>query len=86
MAKKSNKKRKFQKVIEAPLHSYCPFCSAKTTPDYKDVDTIIKYMSDRAKILGKDRSGVCSKHQRRLNLAIKRARHLALLPFIPSLS
>ncbi|MFI5241344.1 MAG: 30S ribosomal protein S18 [Microgenomates group bacterium] len=85
MAKKS-KKRRFQKVIEAPLNSRCPFCVAKTTPDYKDIDNLSKFLNDRAKIMGKDRSGVCSKHQRRLTLAVKRARHLALLPFVPSLS
>ncbi len=86
MAKKSNKKRKFQRVIEAPLHSSCPFCAAKKDPDYKEIDTLSKYMNDRAKILGKDRSGICSKHQRKLTVAVKRARHLGLLPFIPSLS
>jgi len=63
----------------------CPFCKNKTNPDYKDVATLEKYMSDRAKILGKDRTGLCAKHQRRLSTAMKRARHLALLPFVPSI-
>lgn len=63
----------------------CPFCKTNTKPDYKEVDTLGKYMSDRAKVLGKDRTGICSKHQRRISQAIKRARHLALLPYIPSL-
>ena len=41
-------------------------------------------MNDRAKLLGKDRTGICAKHQRRVAQEIKRARHLALLPYIPS--
>jgi small subunit ribosomal protein S18 len=84
MAKK-NKKRRFQKQIEAPLNASCPFCKSKIDPDYKDFDNLAKFLNDRAKIYGKDRSGVCSKHQRRLTVAVKRARHLALLPFVPSL-
>lgn len=85
MAKKT-KKRRFQREVEAPLNAYCPFCKSKTTPDYKDFDTLTKYINDRAKIMSRERSGVCSKHQRRLTVAVKRARHLALLPFIPTLS
>ena len=63
----------------------CPFDKNKTVPDYKDIDMLKKYMSDRAKIFGKSRTGICSKHQRRLSVAIKRARHLALLPFVPQI-
>ncbi len=84
MAKKT-KKRRFQKEVITPLNTSCPFCKAKLNPDYKDYDTLAKYLSDRAKILSKERSGICSKHQRRLTVAVKRARHLALLPFVPSL-
>ena len=51
--------------------------------DYKDVDRIRRYISDRAKIEPRRRSGVCAKHQRALRLAIQRARHLALVPFVP---
>lgn len=84
MAKKT-KRRKFQKEIITPLNASCPFCKAKVNPDYKDYDNLARYLSDRAKVLSKERSGICSKHQRRLTVAIKRARHLALLPFVPSL-
>ena len=59
----------------------CPFCKGKTNPDYKNYNELAKYVTDRAKILAKDRTGVCAKHQRRLGLAIKRARHLGLLAF-----
>lgn len=83
MAKKKQQKRKF--AVEAPVPRNCPFDKTKTKPDYKDVETLEKYMSDRAKILGKDRTGICAKHQRLLSLAIKRARHLGLLPYTPKI-
>jgi len=83
MAKKENKKRR--KVVFEAVKRNCPFCKSDTSPDYKDVPALQKYMSDRAKLLGKNRTGLCAKHQRRLSVAIKRARHLALLPFVPSI-
>ncbi|KKS33117.1 MAG: 30S ribosomal protein S18 [Candidatus Amesbacteria bacterium GW2011_GWA2_42_12] len=60
----------------------CQFCKEKTEPYFKDVAVLSKYVSERGRIVGRDRSGVCAKHQRRLTIAIKRARHLALLPFV----
>jgi len=62
----------------------CPYCAAKTEPDYKDVDSLKRYMTDRGRIIGKSRSALCQKHQRRVATAIKRARHLAMLPFTGS--
>lgn len=61
----------------------CPFCKEKLAIDYKDVSRLQRYMSNRAKIEARRRTGVCAKHQRRLALAIKRARFLALLPYTP---
>ena len=61
----------------------CSFCQAKTTPNYTDLATLRRYLTDRAKILPKGRSGVCSKHQRQVSKNIKYARHLSLLPFVP---
>jgi small subunit ribosomal protein S18 len=84
MAKKKDTKRRKRVVIEAVKRD-CPFCKNKVTPDYKNYEALEKYVSDRAKVQGKDRTGLCSKHQRRVSIAIKRARHLALLPFTPSL-
>ena len=52
--------------------------------DYKDVDRLRRFISDRAKIEPTRKTGVCAKHQRMLSNSIKRARHLALLPFIPT--
>ncbi len=84
MAKKKDFKKR-RKIAFVAVKRNCPFCKGKTSPDYKDSVTLEKYMSDRAKLLGKDHTGLCAKHQRRLSTAIKRARHLALLPFVPSI-
>ena len=60
----------------------CSFCVDKATDiDYKDVAKIRKYVSEKGKILPRRISGNCAKHQRQLTSAIKRARHIALLPF-----
>lgn len=68
----------------APRRRVCSFCVEHVkTIDYKDIDRIRRFISDRAKIEPRRRSGVCGKHQRALRLAIQRARHLALLPFVP---
>lgn len=62
----------------------CPFCAEKIEIDYKDVSRLRRYISqDRARIEPRRRTGTCAKHQRRLALAIKRARFLALLPYTP---
>ena len=53
----------------------------KITIDYKNADALRKYISDRGKILPRRVTGTCSKHQRLVTIAIKRARHMALLPF-----
>ncbi len=62
----------------------CAFCEAEKMPDYKDFKELANFITDRAKILGKDYTGFCSKHQRRFTIAVKRARHLGLLPFSAS--
>lgn len=80
------KKPQRRKIIKfRPIPTNCEFCKAKKNPDYKDVNTLKKYMSDRAKIMPKTRTGLCSKHQRRVAIEIKRARSLGLLPFTSSL-
>lgn len=61
----------------------CMFCADKIrTPDYKDVKRMQRFLSDRGKILPRRRTGTCARHQRGLTTAIKRARHMALLPFV----
>ncbi|MEE3449502.1 MAG: 30S ribosomal protein S18 [Acutalibacteraceae bacterium] len=61
----------------------CNFCVDKVeTIDYKDISKLRRYLSERAKILPRRVTGTCARHQRGLTVAIKRARHLALLPYI----
>lgn len=61
----------------------CRFCTQKIdTIDYKDINLLRKYITPSAKILGSRITGNCSRHQALLTLAIKRARFLALLPYI----
>ena len=61
----------------------CIFCADKVEfIDYKDSAKLRKFISERGKILPRRISGTCSKHQRELNTAIKRARQVALLPYV----
>ena len=60
----------------------CVFCGDKNGEiDYKDVNKLKRYVSERGKILPRRITGNCAKHQRALTVAIKRARHLALMPY-----
>ena len=60
----------------------CAFCEDdKLVIDFKDVNTLKKYISERGKILPRRITGSCAKHQRAVTLAVKRARHVALLPY-----
>jgi len=66
-----------------PKRKICFFCRDKVRYiDYKDPAALRPYISDRGKISPRRKSGACAKHQRALATAIKRARHLALLPFV----
>ena len=61
----------------------CSFCVDKVDYiDYKDIGKLSKYTSEREKILPRRVTGTCTRHQRELTVAIKRARHLALLPYV----
>lgn len=60
----------------------CAFCADKNLViDYKDSDKLKKYVSEKGKILPRRVTGLCAKHQREMTLAVKRARHIALLPY-----
>ena len=60
----------------------CQFCVDKVEAiDYKDTAKLRKYISERAKILPRRMTGTCAMHQRQLTEAIKRARHIALIPY-----
>lgn len=82
MARKRAPQKRPRKIMHKGV---CFFCEKNSVPDYKNYKDLRQFLSDRAKILGKNRTGVCSKHQRKLGAAIKRARHLGLLPFSPSI-
>lgn len=61
----------------------CRFCSEKLPlADYKDIDRLSKFLTEKGKIIGRRITGNCAKHQGALARAIKRARHAALLPFL----
>lgn len=59
----------------------CVFCGKDNVIDYKDAAKLRKYISERGKILPRRVTGTCAKHQRALTSAIKRARHVAILPY-----
>lgn len=60
----------------------CPFCTQNEPIDYKDSAKLRRYTTERGKILPRRITGICAKHQRKLTKAIKKARIVALLPFI----
>jgi len=63
---------------------YCHFCvNGIKDIDYKDSQLLRRFISSYSKIVPRRRSGVCTKHQRKLSNAIKRARYMAILPYLP---
>ena len=76
---KTDDRKKFKKPSKKKV---CIFCVDKVEAiDYKDVNKLKKFMTEKGKILPRRQTGVCSAHQRELTEAIKRARVMALLPF-----
>lgn len=68
--------------IRKPKRKVCAYCADKNLEiDYKQVDKLKKYVSEKGKILPRRVTGLCAKHQRELTIAVKRARAIALLPF-----
>lgn len=66
----------------APRPKFCYFCAnAINDIDYKDLRLLQRFISSYAKISSRRRTGTCTAHQHKLSLAVKRARHMALLPF-----
>ncbi|RJE47373.1 MULTISPECIES: 30S ribosomal protein S18 [unclassified Dehalobacter] len=66
-----------------PRKRVCSFCVDKVESiDYKDTQKLRKYITERGKILPRRISGNCAKHQRQVTIAVKRARSIALLPYI----
>lgn len=82
MADKAKRGNKNDKPYRRPRKKVCNFCVEKIDDiDYKDVEKLRKYVSDKGKILPRRVTGTCAKHQRKVTEAIKRARTIALLPF-----
>jgi len=82
MARQRDKGNRFLKRFIFKRKKVCKFCENNIDEiDYKNVQMLISYIPERGKILPKRISGVCSKHQRMLATAIKRARHIALIPY-----
>ncbi|MEF3245325.1 MAG: 30S ribosomal protein S18 [Caldisericaceae bacterium] len=60
----------------------CVFCAKNESIDYKDVQKLSRFISEKGKILPRRNTGLCAKHQREVAKAIKRARYMALLPYV----
>ena len=81
MAPKKDKKKSNRRNTRR--RKSCPFCTNPSLEiDYKNVDVLSRFISDRGKIAPRRNSGVCAKHQRRLTKEIKKARFLALIPYV----
>jgi small subunit ribosomal protein S18 len=66
-----------------PRRRICAFCVDKVnTIDYKDTEMLNRYVNEFGRIRPRRQTGTCAKHQRALAVAVKRARHIALLPFV----
>lgn len=77
------KKRQARPKREFFRKKVCVFCTEKTKEiDYKDVSRLNRFITERGKMAARRASGVCARHQRKLSSAIKRARFIALLPFL----
>jgi small subunit ribosomal protein S18 len=78
---RGKKKRRRKKRVD--LNLKCPLCESNVKfVTYKDVYQLKKFTSVRGKIISPEKSGMCAKHQRQLTRAIKRARFIALLPYV----
>lgn len=78
--KKTSKPRRTSRRMQSPKKCY--FCTEKKSPTYKDVEVLTRFLTERGKIVGRVRNGLCAQHQRDVTTAIKHARHLALLSFV----
>ncbi len=76
--------KEIKKTVRKPARrKVCNFCVEKAQSiDYKDVAKLKKYLTESGKILPRRMTGVCARHQRELAVAIKRARQMALIPYV----
>ena len=74
---------RMEKRSRKPRKKVCAFCMDKIEMiDYKDIPRLRRFLSDRAKIIPRRVTGTCARHQRQLTVAVKRARHVAFLPYV----
>ena len=77
-----NKDEDYNPKFRKMRKKVCPLCANKELVlDYKNADQLKKFINDKGKILPRRATGACSKHQRDITIAVKRARHIAVLPF-----
>lgn len=77
------KKQKIPKRLpKMPSRKDCVYCNKKTNPSFKEAESLKRYLSIRGKIVNRERSGLCAKHQRMLATQIKVARTLMMLPYV----
>jgi len=80
--KRGTQNQKRRRKFTPPRRKRCVLCiDGIDVVDYKQVEFLRSFLTDRGKIRPRHKTGTCGKHQRRLAVAIKRARHLALLPY-----
>ena len=76
-----------KKALKVKKKRICRFCSSKETYiDFKDEKKLVRFLTEQGKIIPRRTSGNCAKHQRQLSSAIKKARHLALIPFVADIA
>jgi small subunit ribosomal protein S18 len=86
-AKATPRRPKKARPFDPARRRYCSFCKEKIDDvDYKDVNTLRRYVSERGKIKSRRNSGACRRHQVQIAMAVKRAREMALLPYVTVLT
>ena len=71
-----------RKRVPRRRRKVCVFCGKDNVIDYKDAAKLKRYVSERGKILPRRVTGNCAKHQRAITVAVKRARHVAIMPYV----
>ncbi len=77
-----SKKKFIKRIQKTNAPKECYFCTEKKNPHFLDTQSLNRFTTERGKIIGRLRSGLCTKHQKRVTVEVKHARHLALLPFV----
>jgi small subunit ribosomal protein S18 len=86
-SKAKSRPQKKGRPVDHARRRYCSFCKDKLDEvDYKDLATLRRFVSERGKIKSRRISGACRRHQRQVAVAIKRAREMALLPYVAAVS